>query len=1148
MTIKIDATGEYAPKTVFWIFFSSFALLCLGYYFTYQQEIFPTISTPITMSAHEAEVRAVAINKASELQLDPREVQTSSGYVTDRAVNNYITLEAGGNKKLNALLEEDSVISSYWKVRVYIPSNPQEHAYFFAPDGRSMGFHIALPEAVERSNISKGEALQKIENYLDKNPLAGVNTDEYILKDYSQVKQSNGRVDHAFTYEHQSKHIEKARYKYEAKVSGDAITLVRAYIDVPEAFYDKYKSMRSSNELLSNIGNILVFGVYGMLMFSAVIYAWNKNKLDWYHAVGIAGVIVFMGALAMVNALPSHWFYSYNTLSSPYLFYIGFLNNVLHRSLWSFFFLSVTFLAGDYLTRMAFPHHINFWMAWRREASASWLVSEQIAIGYGLCCVSLGYIALFYTTVLQLPGVWSPSHNFHDPNIISDYVPFLGPISRSLHAGVWEEFLFRAVPLSAIAILGKRRGNVNLYLSIGIIIQAFIFGLAHASYPQQPSYIRMVELGIEFIIYGLVYLQYGLLPCIVSHYLFDVFAMSESLFFMQTPGIAIQQVGVICALSAPMLVHLVQKFLAGSFWVSKDLPKSFYNENWQPQYQIKPISQTTIPSKKLTIGSMIFSVVLVILTVCGLYVLRCKYVVVSPSLDIDKEVAISQAKNLAKDKLDMTKPWTITAVARENLSLDFINYFYEKEGASKTKDLLVKRAVNNQGGLYSLEHFMPKKVWHVRFANFEGSDVEKVESFSCEVSANERPVTFDHVLSEEVKRSNLSEEQSKMLFQKTMLGIGYQLDQLKVMNLDSKTHISDRTDRTITYRDNVYEVYPNLDLRWVLGIQGDVLDHVSNYLKVPEKWLDKQYINNELFVALKQIAHLFVQLVYFGLLVEAIKYISQGLMDVILLRRISLIVFLLYISFEINSLPLIMHNLSTTTPLVNQWLSLVFSTTMMSAFSAGLLSVLLCLCVTKQKRLRYKQSGNALFVTGICAGSFLGGCVLLTFYIFGKAPILTSNIVSLNTYIPSYNAFWGLANYAIFQCVFIQNCVSVAQNISADTKRAQWYRYIALALVVMVYYFVQSPADNLYQASSICAVFVLISSLLYYFYVSNNTALLPSIVAGFYTTTFLFRYMSVSAYPYAELHFTLSTLGLLGLGYGLTVLLVMHQHQEVKTL
>ena len=145
MTIKIDATGEYAPKTVFWIFFSSFALLCLGYYFTYQQEIFPTISTPITMSAYEAEVRSIAINKASELQLDPREVQTSSGYVTDRAVNNYITLEAGGNKKLNALLEEDSVISSYWKVRMYIPSNPQEHAYFFAPDGRSMGFHIALP-------------------------------------------------------------------------------------------------------------------------------------------------------------------------------------------------------------------------------------------------------------------------------------------------------------------------------------------------------------------------------------------------------------------------------------------------------------------------------------------------------------------------------------------------------------------------------------------------------------------------------------------------------------------------------------------------------------------------------------------------------------------------------------------------------------------------------------------------------------------------------------------------------------------------------------------------------------------------------------------------------------------------------------------
>ena len=57
-----------------------------------------------------------------------------------------------------------------------------------------------------------------------------------------------------------------------------------------------------------------------------------------------------------------------------------------------------------------------------------------------------------------------------------------------------EECVFRAVPLALGALIGARYGRRRLGIAIAFVLQAVVFGAAHANYPGFPAYSRLVEL------------------------------------------------------------------------------------------------------------------------------------------------------------------------------------------------------------------------------------------------------------------------------------------------------------------------------------------------------------------------------------------------------------------------------------------------------------------------------------------------------------------------------------------------------------------------------------------------------------------------------------------------------------------------------
>ena len=136
--------------------------------------------------------------------------------------------------------------------------------------------------------------------------------------------------------------------------------------------------------------------------------------------------------------------------------------------------------------------------------------------------IFLAIDVLFYVITKKF-GWWSPAGELSDPNILANYMPWFNSIAISLQAGFWEEALCRAIPLAGIVLLTRKSKYRNFWIILVLIVQTLIFGSAHANYPQQPSYARVLEMVIPFIIFGLIYLGYGLIPIIIAHFAIDVF-------------------------------------------------------------------------------------------------------------------------------------------------------------------------------------------------------------------------------------------------------------------------------------------------------------------------------------------------------------------------------------------------------------------------------------------------------------------------------------------------------------------------------------------------------------------------------------------------------------------------------------------------
>ena len=465
-----------------------------------------------------------------------------------------------------------------------------ETTVHFRPDGRPYGFKEKIAEDEELSNVDPDTAQRAVEaaaSAIWNIDLAGLE-----LMESGQDEKPNGRIDHRFVYESSRDDLGDGRLQVRTRVTGNRVSRIEPSIRVPESFKRRHQEMRSANNSIRTLGQV---GMFLLLIVSGVglYHLSRRRQLVWRPAIVAAGLIAVLQIAASLNTLPLAWL-SYDTSDSASGFLIQNTLSSISSSLLFALVLALSFIAAEGLSRLAFPNHPQLWRLWSREAASSKSVAARTSTGYLLVPINLVFVISFYFIAQNVGDWWNPSDTLVSPDSLAHFAPWLNPFALSLQAGFWEECLFRAVPLATAALLGQRYGRRGLFITIAFVLQILIFGAGHANYPAQPAYARVVELVVPSIIFGLLYLRYGLLPAIIMHFAFNIVLMGLPIFYTTGPGIWLDRSILVLLAFLPIAIILLRRYQIGGW---SDLPGRLRNGGWQPSTPISRAPSVILPTQ-----------------------------------------------------------------------------------------------------------------------------------------------------------------------------------------------------------------------------------------------------------------------------------------------------------------------------------------------------------------------------------------------------------------------------------------------------------------------------------------------------------------------------------------------------------------------
>jgi hypothetical protein len=829
-------------RPAFWISLALISLAATAAAFHYFPQAFSIVALDITMTRERALTDASAI--AARDGLGPAGYRQAASFALDSETQTFVELEGGGKTAFTTMLREQLHSAYTWRVRHFREGKPNETLIRFTPDGRPEGFVERLDENAPGAALEAADARRRAE--ADAQARWRVDLAPFTLAEQGQERRPGGRVDHTLTYERSSPTLGEGRYRLRLVLSGDRLTEVTRFVQIPEAFRRRYDSMRSANGAIgiaSVVGMVLLYVVGGIGV--GLFFMLRARYVLWRHAAVWGLVVGAMQALATLNEWPLMWM-TYDTAVPRATFVAGQVATLAATLVGFSAFMALSFVAAETLGRKAFGHHPQFWRVWSKGPGSSTEILGTTVAGYLLVSVFFAYDVGLYLLATRLFGWWTPSEALLHPDVLATYVPWLSAIANSLQAGFWEECLFRAVPLAGAALIGDRFGKRGLFLVIAFVVQAAIFGAGHAPYPTQPSYARPVELILPSIGFGLLYVSFGLLPGIVLHFAFDVVWFALPIFLSEAPGIWFQQLMVVVMTLVPVGIVLFRRAQAAA-WTA--LSPADRNQAWtpppaaEPEPAAPPIVQTGLSPRTRTVWLAIGAVSIVACIWGALARERTDMFALSrtTAADIARTALAARGVTLGPE-------WRVLPVPDDGRGgpHEFVS---ETAGEDRRRQLL---------GTY-----LPEPRWNVRVATFEGDVAERAEEWRVFVTRAGGILRTEQTLPEARPGATLDESAARERAV-AIVARDFGLEKLREVSARPAKRKA-RTDWTFIFVDASLPPLPQGEPRIAVEIAGDDVTAVRRFVFVPEQWERQQRAASTRNV----IVRIVVGVVFGGLLVAA---------------------------------------------------------------------------------------------------------------------------------------------------------------------------------------------------------------------------------------------------------------------------------------
>ena len=1027
-----------AKVLLMWIFAG---MLGASVAYTYFFQAFPEASVDFRVPRSGALAIAKQFASAQGAKLDGYD----SGIVfdLDNTAKTYLEREVG-LQQANQMMA-NQVHIWYWETRFFRPLQKEEFDVRVDPAGDVVGYAHVLEEATPGARLERGAAQAAAESFLREGLHIDLSLYDFREEEANFTDQP-ARRDWSFSWERRGFRAKDAPYRFIVRLAGDRVSGYNEFLKVPEAWKLDYERLRSSNNLFEYVALLPYAFLVGGCLY-VIVSLGRRGLLEWRIGLAFGVFITLLYFVMTMNQWPLDRV-EYDT-NSPYSsFFLSHLGRAALTSIVSALLVVLAIVPGEPLYRTFQPDKLRLDMGFRLPGIGTKEFFRANVIGICLAAAHIGYITLFYIISRKL-GAWAPE-DLNYENVVSTYVPWVYPLTIGIYAATSEEFLFRLFAIPFLLRTTKSR-------FLAIVLPALFWGFLHSNYPQEPAYIRGLEVGFIGIVAGLVLIRSGIWATLIWHYTVDAFLISTSL--LRSHGAYLRLSGAVVGGAAliPLAIASISYAARGGFvsdesLLNKTRPlgvppvQTAHTEEIEPAVrEIDPhVVATELPLSHVRMSSRALG----ILISCGVLGIALFAGVKREAIGDFVRFQINAREATGRGDNDLRQmnvdPARYHHVATVTYTFDdYVNEY-------------LRRAIGIAAANRIYREKVPSAFWTIRY--FRDSQNEE---YMVVLKPDGALHSIHHTLDEKAPGANLSKEEAQALSELFLRGNkGVDLADWNLVETHSDKKPA-RTDHSFEWEQKVaLDAAPGqpaaagAHIRMQLQVQGGEVSGYRIFIKIPEMWRDAESRTTpaQLAQSFGRAAILGVALI--SVLVIFMRNLKSPDMAPVVWRpigKLSLLMFVAGVVIYANRMPQFLLNYTTAWPLATYYIILLISMIFITAMYLAAGALLLGLAWIFVQRafgpnplpVRQKMDA-AYFRDAFCLALFGAGAVMGLArlpLLFARWPLLRH---SLSANVPQnldvLNPAIGSLASAIAAAFIVVGLVGIAAGLIARYVRPAWMR------------------------------------------------------------------------------------------------------------
>ncbi len=709
-----------------------------------------------------------------------------------------------------------------WTVRFVRPLERQEYLVNVDPAGRVSGFRRLLPEKAAARDPGDDAARRIAEEAFrltfGEDP---ADRDRFRFVEATSERRP-ARIDRTFVFESERFRHGEGALRYVVEVQGDRAGRCSAFYRVPEMWKDAYRRLRSKNEAASAVATLGLF-LTGLAVVAVFLERIRRRDVRWKTALAFGGTGFVLQLAASLNELPVVLF-DYDTTQS--------WGNTVIRAVMGGFggaavlavVLVLLVAAGEPLYREGCPDRLALGRLFSLRALGTRSVFRGLLLGWTLTALFVAYQVLFFVGAEKL-GAWAPAEIPYS-NLLGTRLPWLAVLLAGFVPATTEELSSRMFSIPFMRRFAPAW--------VAVVLPAFIWGFAHSAYPNQPFWIRGVEVGMAGIVIGIVFLRAGIFPLLVWHFTVD--AVYTALILVRSSSPTLVVTGALAGglLLLPLLAAFVLAVKRGGFLPEEYLSNRSVGSAPASEPRSEPIEAARPRSRPFMMVAGVAAVALGLL-VAGRLALPHFFFGQGEEFRLDRRAALEHAAAFIRAAGDDPDGYVVAAFSASALpsldssaetAVDTIPYSYSD---------LAERWLLDRGGTSLLStwafRILPGRVWQVRFLRFG----DRHSWWVVVDGRSGRIVSFRRSFPEEEAGARPDEGAAREGGNAVLRARGLDPSLFSIVSVKSEERKT-RRDHRIVY-ESLVERAGDAPLRVAVELAGVVPTAIATALKLPEEWV-----------------------------------------------------------------------------------------------------------------------------------------------------------------------------------------------------------------------------------------------------------------------------------------------------------------------